>query len=429
MRARKLSLTPSRLTLASAVWIAVLALATGAFATGPEETPIHQFKGGTDGAQPEGNLVADASGSLYGTTTQGGGSPNCQYGCGTVFQLKPPTKAGGNWAETILYAFQNAADGYGPGGSLVFDSQGNLYGISWAAYGFQIFQLSPPSGGNGPWTLNVLSNPSGGGQATGMTIDPVGNLYVEFDATVQGSPNGGVFELSPPPVSGGAWIYSLLYSFRGVAYADGRLPSGGMTFDKGGNLYGTTSAGGDANCLYSYGEGCGVVFKLAPPSSTDGSWTETVLHRFTNTDGDGAGPSGGVTIRGDNLYGTTSGGGTDYGTVFELSPPTRQGEDWSETIISDLNSMAGGPEVGVVFDATGNIYGVTWLDWGAAFELSPPTKQGDPWTYTLLYQFFSFPSDGYDPQSPLIFDRGAPLFGVTAMGGGPGLGVVYEVIP
>jgi uncharacterized repeat protein (TIGR03803 family) len=91
-------------------------------------------------------------------------------------------------------------------------------------------------------------------------------------------------------------------------------PEAGLTLDAGGNLYGTTYVGGDPNC---YAIGCGVVFKLAPNSK--GGWRETVLHSFY--DHPGAFPSAGVILDGaGNLYGTTQGHNTTFGSVFEIAP-------------------------------------------------------------------------------------------------------------
>jgi uncharacterized repeat protein (TIGR03803 family) len=97
-----------------------------AFKIAPDgtETVLHTFLGGNDGANPVGPLIFDSQGNLYGTTTSGGGSNQCYLGCGTVFQIAP------NGNETILYSFSDIAEGVGPIGNLVFDAEGNLYGIA-----------------------------------------------------------------------------------------------------------------------------------------------------------------------------------------------------------------------------------------------------------------------------------------------------------
>jgi len=92
------------------------------------ETTLHAFSGAPDGFSPVGPLVLDKAGNLYGTTTYGGlGVP---YNYGIVFELSPPVVAGDPWTETILYTFQDLPDGQTPNGGLVRDSAGNLYGTT-----------------------------------------------------------------------------------------------------------------------------------------------------------------------------------------------------------------------------------------------------------------------------------------------------------
>jgi uncharacterized repeat protein (TIGR03803 family) len=140
----------------------------------------------------------------------------------------------------------------------------------------------------------------------GVILDTAGNLYGNFvEGGVRGW--GGVFELT---LSNGKWTQKLLYSFVG-APADGYYPSGGLTFDAAGNLYGTTVNGG---AKYA-----GTVFELTPHN---GKWTETLLHSFTGTPNDGLFPYAGITLDGSgNLFGTTfRGGSVDGGIVFEVTP-------------------------------------------------------------------------------------------------------------
>src|SRR5271167_433195 len=96
-------------------------------------------------------------------------------GCGTVYELSPPTQKGGEWTETVLYSFPTSKQGYLPNGNLVFDEAGNLYGATTfggtngtscdAYYGGQcgvVFELSPPKEKPGRWTEQVLHNFEGG---------------------------------------------------------------------------------------------------------------------------------------------------------------------------------------------------------------------------------------------------------------------------
>lgn len=177
-------------------------------------------------------------------------------------------------------------------------------------------------------------------------VDAHGNLY---GTTKQGGSLGlgTVFELSPG--SGGSWVESVLFNFGGTL---GAFPVAGLIFDASGNLYGTTTSGGTS--------GVGIVFELSPQSN--GGWTETVLFNFDGIDG--SAPSGNVTFFGSpaNLYGTTSSGGaSNAGTVFELTPPM-QGGTWIETDMHDFNPSSGdgsAPQAGVIFDASGNLYTTT----------------------------------------------------------------------
>jgi hypothetical protein len=206
----------------------------------------------------------DAHGALYGTTYSGSGGPS-----GTVFRLTP-TK-GGHWTHTVLYAFAGFADGAFPQDEVVRDKNGNLYGIT--NYG----------GSGGP------------------------NCF--------GSPCGTVFQLTPTPT--GTWTHTVLYSFNGGT--DGGYPERTLTLDAAGNLYGTTGIGGDPSCTGGNGDGCGIVFQLAPPVVQGGAWTETILDRFAGgTDGVAA---GGLTFgKGHLLYGPAGAGPNNDGLVFSITP-------------------------------------------------------------------------------------------------------------
>ncbi|MGO9515975.1 MAG: choice-of-anchor tandem repeat GloVer-containing protein [Candidatus Korobacteraceae bacterium] len=202
----------------------------------------HRFSG-SDGQYPASGVIFDQSGNLYGTTYYGGA-----HGYGAVYQLTP---SGSGWTENVLYSFQNGSDGSAVAAGLVFDSVGNLYGAATtggSAGGGTVFELTP-SGGH--WTLSVLySFSGGGGPASSLVMDGLGNLY---GTTVSDGANGAgnVFKLTP---TGGGWSYTNLYDFTGGN--DGGEPFGSLVLDANGNLYGTTEAGG-AN-------GDGVVFEIAP---------------------------------------------------------------------------------------------------------------------------------------------------------------------
>ena len=204
----------------------------------------------------------------------------------------------------------------------------------------------------------------GGTPASKLIFDAAGNLY---GTTATGGyyhmRHGTVFKLAPNP--DGTWTKSTLYFFNGKR--DGWAPSG-LISDASGNLYGTTSiGGGSTNCEY----GCGTVFKLAP--NADGSWTESVLHRFQGKDGDY--PNGPLILdAAGKFYGSTDQGGrTGYGLVFKLAPTST---GWVETVLHEFNDTQGAdPNDGLIFDQSGNLYGMTWGDqprtFGSVFEITP----------------------------------------------------------
>jgi hypothetical protein len=190
------------------------------------------------------------------------------------------------------------------------------------------------------------------------------------------------------------WKEKVLYSFQGGT--DGATPAGGVVFDKQGNLYGATQQGGGSNC--SPMAACGTVYQVAPPAKQGDPWTETVLHVFQGKQyNDGEFPSGGVIADAlGNIYGTTAYGGT------------------GDCVLVGIKGGC-----------------------GTVFELSPPQTKGGKWTYAILY---SFPTakQGYVPAGDLVFDGAGNLYGATIFGGGKGTtcdpfykycGAVFELSP
>lgn len=305
--------------------------------SGPwKETPIYTFQAGADAENPQSQLAFDASGNLYGTTINGGTGYCSEFSsCGTVFELSKSSS--GSWSETVIYDFADNADGFLASGPLVIDRHGNIFGSTttggtlngYCGYGLYgcgtIFELSPNSSGG--WTKNTVwvfgSNPyqqyqyDGAVPDGGVIVDAAGNLY--GTAASGGNPNCGgsipgcgvVFALHSS--SSGAWTQKVLLDFSPLAR--GADPRGTLTFDAGGNLYGTTTING---LLGGNKTGSGVVFKLTRNSS--GSWRQTILHVFSGTDG--AAPTSNLVVdAAGNLFGTTSAGGPGYGgVVFEITP-------------------------------------------------------------------------------------------------------------
>lgn len=282
--------------------------------------------GGAGLSSPEAGLVLDKTGNLYGTTVSGG-TGGCAGGCGGVFKLAHPALQGGAWTQTVLFNFSGSfKKGGGTSGGLTMDEHDALYGTTYRGSGGPsgtVFRLTPNKGGR--WTHTVLyafaGFSDGAFPQAEVVFDKDGNLYGMTSYGGSGGPNcfgspcGTVFELMPTPM--GPWTHTVLYSFNGGT--DGGYPGRALTLDAAGNLYGTTGIGGDLSCAGSNGDGCGTVFQLAPPGVQGGSWTETILDRFAGG-ADGAGPGGLTFGKGGLLYGPAGAGANGDGLVFSIAP-------------------------------------------------------------------------------------------------------------
>jgi uncharacterized repeat protein (TIGR03803 family) len=184
-------------------------------------------------------LVLDSKGDVYGTTYAGGnqGGQCGTVGCGTAFQLKPPTTKGGAWTEKILHRFQGSQDGVNPAAGLTFGNNGDLYGTTLTGGpgggGGTVFRLTPPSNKSGTWKKAILYgfNGTGGGldAESPVIFDSNGNLYgTTLDSG--GTYYGIVFQLKPPKQKGDAWNFNMLYGFQ--APPDGGQPAAGLVFDR-----------------------------------------------------------------------------------------------------------------------------------------------------------------------------------------------------
>jgi len=388
-----------------------------------------------NGADPESSLTADAAGSLYGTTPDGGDLLQCN--CGVVFQFIPPAEPGGQWTENTLYNFLGDPDGYIPNGGLVLDKAGNLYGTT--QFGGQagsgtVFELSPPSQPGGSWTETVLfsfGGLSGDMPMAGLIIDSTGNL---FGTTSGGGtfPGGTVFELSPPSQPGGEWTEATLYSF-GSFQGDGNGSAAPLAIDSAGNLYGTTAGGGSnpTFCNEPPEFGCGTIFELSPPSQPGGAWTETILHNFGSVPNDGISPREGLTIAPSGaLLGTTPIGGLNFGVVFALAPPSSPGGAWQYGIPYRFTGGTDGatPYCGltIVPGRSPVLYGTTMrggvVNEGTVFQLTPPSN-GAGWVETPVYSFTGA-NDGGRPLAGVTLN-GFALYGTTFSGGKHQFGTAF----
>jgi uncharacterized repeat protein (TIGR03803 family) len=409
------------------VIVFTLALAPAARAASQYKV-LHAFNG-SDGESPVAGLILDAAGNLYGTTDSGGA-----YGPGTVFKLTP--NSDGSWTESVLYSFKGGSDGGNPDAGLISDAAGNLYSTTnrggdlsqCSPYGCgTVFKLTPNA--DGSWTESVLYNFKGINfvNPNGLILDAAGNLY---GTTRDGGPGnncggsgcGTAFKLTAN--ADGSWTESVLHVFNNKD-GDGSGPSSSLIFDAAGNLYGTTWFGGHVTRLCG-GLGCGVVFRLTP--NADGSWTESVLHDFNGRDG--VSPNTGLIFdAAGSLYGTTLNGGVNQlGTVFKLT----QNADgsWMESMLHRFRGNPASTPLGVlVFDGAGNLYGTassrTSEHEGSVFILSP--NQDGSWTYGLAHVFQGTPA--LRPDAGLVLGSAGTLYGTTAGCGTGCKGVVYQITP
>ncbi len=338
------------------------------------ERAIYRFRGGSDGSDPQSGLL-DVNGTLYGTTYSGGGS-GCYYalGCGTIFSVAP------SGTEKVLYAFKGGSDGAYPTAGLI-DVEGTLYGTTSRGGGAGC-HTSESAGCGTVFSINasgqetVLHSFAGSPDGSYPYVELIDVKGVFYGTTAEGGGScyggigcGTVYSITP------AAVEKVLYAFKNGS--DGNNPQSGL-IDVNGMLYGTTSGGGQAGSNCEYGN-CGTVYRVSTKGAekvlyrfADGSdgavpaadlievndvlygttttgggagscWApdgncgtvysvttsgaETVVYRFTGGK-DGWDPVAPLTNVNGTLYGTTRRGGHQdvccqfygFGTVFELSP-------------------------------------------------------------------------------------------------------------
>ena len=363
---------------------------------------LYDFLGGSDGAEPVG-LLGDGKGNLIGETTEGG-TGQCFLnggfvGCGEVFELSPPAKGQRGWTKTVLYMFQGMADGGLPQHGLARDSSGNLFGLTDSGPNCgdgcgTVFELSPPTPGETAWTETTLydfpAQLAKGFQPAGVPLlDAAGNLY---GLTTQGGTRsdprctelvsgcGTIFRLSPPAKGATAWKQTTLWTFTGN---DGLFPYSALSMDKAGNLYGLANGGGlPQDCPYTgnYEAGCGTLFELSPPADGKATWTLSLLWQFTGGQ-DGRDPyaAGLMPYQGDFITTTSGDEINQYGSVDMFSPPNAYHQKWREkTLFTFTNDANGENPTSLLFRMGKVFYGMTQsysstspAPYGTIFSITP----------------------------------------------------------
>jgi uncharacterized repeat protein (TIGR03803 family) len=362
---------------------------------------LYSFKGKADGASPLAPLVQGSDGNFYGTTYGGGDtSLNDGYGFGAIFSITT------NGLVTPLYAFTDGDDGESPYSALVQGVDGNFYGTAihgTTGYG-AIFQITP--GGAFAPLYDFPSSLDGGG--------PMGALIQGADTNFYGTTLGGgsnnegtVFQIT----SNG--YFTSLYSFTNGS--DGASPFAGLIQGVDGNFYGTAKAGGD---------GSGTIFTL----TTAGAFTS--LCPFPGGGGDGALPRSPL-FQDTNglLYGTAYWGGTNGdGAIFQITTSGTLTPLYSFTGVDD----GGNPEGQLVQGLDGDLYGTTGnyspllqgsgvSPYGTVFKMTPAGA------LTTLYSFKDG-SDGACPRAGVIQGTDGNFYGTTFFGGS-GNGTIFRITP
>jgi uncharacterized repeat protein (TIGR03803 family) len=285
------------------------------------ETVLHRFTGGKDGAYPSAALVSDAQGNLYGTTTAGGNTGCSNQGCGTIFKIDTKGK------ETVLHRFTGGKDGGGPSSALIMDTAGNFYGTT-------------AGGGDPTCTCGAVFKLTNLGKeivlhrftGTDGAFPQLDRLAMDTNGSFYGTTQGGgdatcycgvVFKLTKTGKE------TVLHTFLGGT-ADGSYPISGATLYKG-SLYGTAALGGADNK--------GVLFKIKNVSAPEQpAATFSLLHSF-GSGTDGTTPAATVAFDAlGNLFGTTEEGGTlGTGTLYKVDTTGK------ESVLYSLNySLDGG---------------------------------------------------------------------------------------
>lgn len=375
-------------------------------------TDLFQFDGAS-GYDPQGGVVTDANGTIYGATTIGGtGSCFGGAGCGTVYALSPPPQGSDQWVLNVLYNFQNGKDGSFAQAQLTVDpANGVVYGYTSGGTPGTVFALVPPANPGGVWTFQLLYAFTGKNDGN---LEDVHSPLILSSGSLYGIASGGskacgqlgcgsVFELTPPQSGNGSWIETKLINFKGIKTSG--LPTWIAGFDTGGSLYISTALGN------------GAVVQLSPSA---GTWDETVITKFKGGSS-GSNPSSLVLAPNGTLYGLAN--KTRASSVFALA--RSPGSGWTRTKIADISdhkygpvSLAAGPNGTLIGAITGDVDFFA----GSVFQLTPP-ENGNNWTYAELWNFNRGPDR--NPNN-VVTGLDGNLFGVLN-GGNSGNGSLFKL--
>lgn len=435
------------------------------------------FAGGRDGSYPVSGVTRESHTGIFYGTTEYGGDTTCTFephhwGCGTVFELAPPTSANPKWQKVLLHRFRLEKEGRFPTKTPIIVAADTLIGTTQdggvsnfgTAYSVQFlpsaltpardgaFRVRPatthwvfgdnewlPVGSDhGQWPLDVAT--CGDNASPNDGDDPTGSCFCPMD----GAPDNGNCANFDPCRSQGTCgddedcDYTECdeddLTARRVARRYDLPGSAGAPASR--DLYGATQGGGDDACAGSENQGCGVIFVLK--ANRRGRYVEDVLYRFAGGT-DGYEPIGKLTKGPDGiLYGTTLWGGTSCslnvdrgcGTVFRLTPPKRRGDAWTETILYRFTGGSDGalPAGGVIIGADGVLYGATTYGGdctsdtrgcGTIFKLTPPDRPLGKWREVILHAFQN-QDDGANPNGALMVSE--HIYGTAG-------NVLFEIAP
>lgn len=394
----------------------LITLALTSLSSAQIESTLYTFKE-TTSFWPQGSLLEDSAGNLYGTTRAGG-----TYGVGTIFKMAPPAVSGGAWTLTTLYNFVPYGNGgYVPISDLITDSTGAFYGTTYSGGDpvcncGVVYRLVPPSKLGGSWTQQALYAFTGNSDGRlpvpfALIMNSQGVIY---GTTLRGGTwdSGVIYQLTP--ATGATYAESVLYSFGDLA--DASAPNGPLLMDSAGALYGVTSLGGAFDS--------GTVFKFVPAGNGQLA-TESILFSFKAGTKSGITPSGNLLFDSSgNLYGVTNAGGSasSDGVVYKLAPAKAM---WTQTILYVFNKQSGAspiggltwnPTNGILYGTTSSLNGKTTGD-GSVFKLVPPAVQGGAWAESTVFQFTYATVGGY-PQGTITRDPNTGTLYGTAMNGG-----------